>query len=111
MLTMYTAVNKDFLALDSKIDRGGILSWETDESWASIPKKGARCGIAIMNGTRESAILKSGIREIVTLTNREPRWPLTRIYEEIDPLSHEKRQVRKLLSIQEAVGPLNDTLQ
>ena len=41
MLTMYTAVNKDFLALDSKIDRGGIFSWETDESWASIPKKGA----------------------------------------------------------------------
>ena len=60
---------------------------------------------------RESAILKSGIREIVTLTNREPRWPLTRIYEEIDPLSHEKRHVRKLLSIQEAVGPLSDTLQ
>ena len=60
---------------------------------------------------RESAILKSGIREIVTLTKREPRWPLTRIYEEIDPLSHEKRQVRKLLSIQEAVGPLSDTLQ
>ena len=60
---------------------------------------------------RESAILKSGIREIVTLTNREPRWPLTRIYEEIDPLSNEKRQVRKLLSIQEAVGPLSDTLQ
>ena len=65
----------------------------------------------IMNGTRESAILKSGIREIVTLTNREPRWPLTRIYEEIDPLSHEKRQVRNLLSIQEVVGPLSDTLQ
>ena len=74
-------------------------------------EKRARRGIVIMNGTRESAILKSGIREIVTLTNREPRWPLTRIYEEIDPLSHEKRQVRKLLSIQEAVGPLSDTLQ
>ena len=29
---MYTAVNKDFVALDSKIDRGGIFSCETDES-------------------------------------------------------------------------------
>ena len=44
MLTTYTAVNKDFVALDSKMDRGGIFSWETDESWASITKKGARRG-------------------------------------------------------------------
>ena len=49
--------------------------------------KGARFGIAIMNGTRESAILWSGIREIIPLTNREPWCPLTRNYEEIDLLS------------------------
>ena len=29
-------------------------------------KRVARCGIAIMNATRESAILRSGIREIIT---------------------------------------------
>ena len=43
-----------------------------------------------MNGTRESVILRSGMREIVTETNREPGCPLTRIYEEIDLLSPQK---------------------
>ena len=43
--------------------------------------KGARCGIVVMNGTRE---LRSGIREIIPYTNREPRCPLTRVHEEID---------------------------
>ena len=33
-----------------------------------------------MNGTRESATLRSGIREIITLTSRESGYPLTRIY-------------------------------
>ena len=31
MLTIYTAVNKDFLAFNSIIDRGGIFSLETDK--------------------------------------------------------------------------------
>ena len=64
-----------------------------------------------MNGTRESAILKSGIREIITQTNRETGCPLTRIYEEINLLSHEKHQANRLSNIQEAVGLLSDTLQ
>ena len=34
-----------------------------------------------MNGTRE---LRSGIREIIPYTNREPGCPLTRVHEEID---------------------------
>ena len=38
--------------------------------------------------------------------NRVPRCPLTRIYEEIDLLSHEKHQAYRLSSIQEAVGLL-----
>ena len=69
-----------------------------------------RCGIAIMDGTRESAILRSDIREIITETNQEPRCPLTRIYKGIDLLSHEKHQAYRLSSIQEAVGLLSDTL-
>ena len=36
---------------------------------------------------------------------------MTRIYGEIDLLSHEKHQVYRLSSIQEAVGLLSDTLQ
>ena len=31
-----------------------------------LSRRGARCGIAIMNGTRESAILRSGTRDIIT---------------------------------------------
>ena len=64
-----------------------------------------------MNGTRESAILMSGIREIITSTNRGPGCPLTIIYEEIDLVSHEKHQAYRLSSIQEAVGLLSETLQ
>ena len=63
-----------------------------------------------MNGTRESAILMSGIREIITSTNQEPGCPLTIIYEEIDLVSHEKHWAYRLSSIQEAVGLLSDTL-
>ena len=62
-----------------------------------------------MNGTLVSAIFRSGIREIIT--NLWPGRPLTRIYEEIDLLSHEKYQVCRLSSIQEAVGLLSDTIQ
>ena len=65
--------------------------------------------IAIINGTRESAILRSGIWEIIT--KREPECPLTRIYKEIDLLSHEKHQAYRLSSIQKAVGLLSDALQ
>ena len=36
---------------------------------------------------------------------------MTRIYEEIDLLSHEKLQAYRFPSIQEAVGLLSDTLQ
>ena len=64
-----------------------------------------------MNGTRESAILRSGIREIITQTNRETGCPLTRVHEEINLLSHEKHQANRLSNIQEAVGLLSDTLQ
>ena len=35
--------------------------------------------MVIMNGTRESEILRGRTREIITLTNREPGSPLTRI--------------------------------
>ena len=35
--------------------------------------------MVIMNGTRESAILRGRTREIITLTNRESGSPLTRI--------------------------------
>ena len=59
-----------------------------------------------MKGTRESVILRSRIREIITEINRVPGCPLTRIYEEIDLLSHEKHQAYRLSSIQEAVGLL-----
>ena len=64
-----------------------------------------------MNGTRKSAILMSGIREIITSTNREAGCPLTIIYEEIDLVSHVKHRAYRLSSIQEAVGLLSDTLQ
>ena len=49
-------------------------------------KKRARCGIFIVNGTRESVILRGGIRESITSTLQEPGSPLTRIYEETDLL-------------------------
>ena len=64
-----------------------------------------------MNGTRESAILRSGIREIITQTNRETGCPLSIIYEEINILSYEKHQANRLSNIQEAIGLLSDTLQ
>ena len=35
--------------------------------------------MVIMNGTRESAILRGRTRDIITLTNRESGSPLTRI--------------------------------
>ena len=37
-----------------------------------------------MNGTRESVILRGGIRESITSTLQEPESPLTRIYKETD---------------------------
>ena len=37
-----------------------------------------------MNGTRESIILRGGIRESITSTLQEPGSPLMRIYEETD---------------------------
>ena len=37
-----------------------------------------------MNGTRESIILRGGIRESITSALQEPGSPLTRIYEETD---------------------------
>ena len=47
-------------------------------------KERARCGIFVMNGTRESVILRGGTREIITLTNREPGSPLTRIQKSLE---------------------------
>ena len=44
-------------------------------------------------------------------SNRETGCPLTRVYEEINLLSHEKHQANRLSNIQEAVGLLSDTLQ
>ena len=45
------------------------------------------------------------------LNEPELGCPLTRIYEEIYLLSHEKHQAHRLSSIQEAVGLLSDTLK
>ena len=41
-------------------------------------------GFFTVNGTRESVILRGGIRESITSTLQAPGSPLTRIYEETD---------------------------
>ena len=64
-----------------------------------------------MNGTRESVILRSGIREMIT--SNEPRtdvrwreWMRKLIFS-----VHEKHQAHRLTSIQGAVGFVSETPQ